>query len=306
MLTIFSTPKPFQGHIGVIQRNAIQSWKRLHPDIEVILFGDDTGAAEAAAALGIRHIPSVRRNEHGTKYLSSVFDQAQDIARHDALCYVNCDIVLMSDFTRSLSRVATQFAKFLMVGQRWDTDVRDAIEFDDPQWQERLRSQALAENHQRPPQWIDYFAFSRGLYYRNTPPFVIGRPGWDNWLLWKARASEAAVVDASSAVLPAHQNHDYSYHPDGEAGVWQGKEAQQNYALLENGRCFHTIGNATHRLTPTGLKKNYRHGIVQAQRRVRGVASRLWFAALHFSRPLRHRIGLRSAAGEPTTAKPSK
>ena len=41
MLTIFSTPKPFRGHIGVIQRNAIESWKRIHPDVEIILFGDE-------------------------------------------------------------------------------------------------------------------------------------------------------------------------------------------------------------------------------------------------------------------------
>ena len=127
-------------------------------------------------ALGVRHVSSVRRNEHGTKFLSSIFDQAQDIARHNALCYVNCDILLMSDFIRSISAVATQFSKFLVVGQRWDTDVREAIEYNDPQWQERLRKKALAENHQRPPQWIDYFAFSRGLYYQNTPPFVMGVP----------------------------------------------------------------------------------------------------------------------------------
>jgi len=48
MITFFTTPKPFRGHIGVIQRNAIESWKRIHPSAEVILFGDEEGAAEAA------------------------------------------------------------------------------------------------------------------------------------------------------------------------------------------------------------------------------------------------------------------
>jgi hypothetical protein len=43
MLTLFTTAKPFEGHSGVIQRNALKSWKRLHPDVEVILFGDDAG-----------------------------------------------------------------------------------------------------------------------------------------------------------------------------------------------------------------------------------------------------------------------
>ena len=45
MLTLFSTCKPFHGHNGVIQRNALKSWRLLHPDIEIILFGDDEGVA---------------------------------------------------------------------------------------------------------------------------------------------------------------------------------------------------------------------------------------------------------------------
>src|SRR5258708_22215262 len=43
--TLFRS-KPFRDHSGIIQRNALRSWTQLHPDIEVILFGDDAGAAE--------------------------------------------------------------------------------------------------------------------------------------------------------------------------------------------------------------------------------------------------------------------
>jgi len=46
MITMFSTPKALIGHIDMIQRNAIRSWQRLDPDIEIILVGDDSGAAE--------------------------------------------------------------------------------------------------------------------------------------------------------------------------------------------------------------------------------------------------------------------
>ena len=67
MLTLFSTAKPFLGHSGIIQRNALQSWKLLHPDVEVILFGDDEGAAEVARELGIRHEPQVDRHPLGIK-----------------------------------------------------------------------------------------------------------------------------------------------------------------------------------------------------------------------------------------------
>ena len=36
----------------MIQRNALASWTRLHADVEVILFGDDAGAATISVAAG--------------------------------------------------------------------------------------------------------------------------------------------------------------------------------------------------------------------------------------------------------------
>ncbi len=293
MITFFTTPKPFLGHIGIIQRNAIESWKRVHPQAEVILFGDEEGAAEAAHELGIRHVPDVKRNPHGTKFLSPIFDGAQELARHSCLCYINCDIILLSDFRASTERVVKLGGKFLMAGRRWDTDITAPVNFQSADWESNLRRLANEANQQRPPQWIDYFAFSRGLYLKNTPPFVIGRPGWDNWLVWHARHSGARVVDATAVVQAVHQNHDYSYHPDGAAGVWQGEEAKQNYALLQNGRCFATMENATHRLTADGLRPNYRHWAVQAKRKVVALRSAVWFGFLKVTRPLRHAVGLR-------------
>ncbi|PYT44097.1 MAG: glycosyl transferase family 2, partial [Acidobacteria bacterium] len=94
MITFFTTAKSFRGHEEIIQRNALQSWKHLHPDVEVILFGDDEGAAEVCAELGLRHEPYVERHESGMKYLNYMFVRAQQIARHKYLCYSNCDIVL--------------------------------------------------------------------------------------------------------------------------------------------------------------------------------------------------------------------
>jgi len=295
MITFFTTPKPFRGHIGVIQRNAIESWKRIHPSAEVILFGDEEGAAEAARDLRIRHIPSVKRNEHGTKYLSPIFDGAQDLAHHNFLCYINCDIILLSDFRIAAERVTALGGRFLMAGQRWDTDITASVDFHAADWEATVRRLALETNHQRPPQWIDYFAFSRGLYYKNTPPFVIGRPGWDNWLVWHARQSGARVVDTTAVIQAVHQNHDYSYHPDGAAGVWQGEEAQQNYALLDGGKRYATIANATHRLTPAGLRWNWYHWVEMLRRKSWGVISSMGFAFLKLIRPLRRRVGLNQA-----------
>src|SRR6266852_1658098 len=97
MLTFFTTAKPFEGHNGIIQRNALKSWKLLDRDVEVILFGDEKGAAEACQDLRLRHVPQVARHESGFKYIGRIFDDAQEKAQHDIVCYVNCDIILTSD-----------------------------------------------------------------------------------------------------------------------------------------------------------------------------------------------------------------
>jgi len=36
MLTLFTTAKPFESHSGVIQRNALKSWKLVHPGRKVL------------------------------------------------------------------------------------------------------------------------------------------------------------------------------------------------------------------------------------------------------------------------------
>jgi hypothetical protein len=294
MLTVFSTPKPFVGHIDMIQRNAISSWRRLHPDVEIILVGDDAGTAEVCAEFGIRHIASVKRNRYGTKYLADIYERAQAAARHDVLCHVNCDIILKSDFLRGVQRVAAAEKRYLMAGRRWDVDLRDAIDLSAGDWEARVDRLAVETARQRPPQWIDYFVFSRGLYDHQIPEFVVGRPGWDNWLLWYPLSIGVPVVDASRVVRAVHQNHDYGYHPEGEKGVWEDEEAQENYRLL-HGK-FATLANASHLLGARGIRRNYGASWVLARQYAVGGWYWIWFGLLNLTRPARHRLGVRKGA----------
>jgi hypothetical protein len=292
MITFFTSPKPFRGHIDVIQRNAIESWKRVHPSAEVILFGDEEGVGKAAVELGVRHVPHVKRNSFGTPYLAALVDGAQGLTGNSVLCYINCDIILLSDFRAALDRLPVPNSSFLMSGQRWDTDVIEALDFSSPDWEAGIRERALTANRQRPPRYIDYFVFSRGLYDQKTPPLVIGRAGFDNWMIWHARHSGAQVIDASRIVVAVHQNHDYAHHPEGQKGIYEGEEARQNFAYMQGGR-YATLENATHRFTAGGLRPNYHHWVVQAKRKATALCSAAWFALLGQTRPVRHRMGLR-------------
>ncbi len=177
MITFFSTPKPFRGHIGIIQRNAIQSWKLAHPDAEVILFGNEEGAAEAARDLGARHEKEVDRNSLGTPLLSSLFGRADTLARHDHLCFLNADILLTEDFLAASARLSQIRGRALMVGRRCDLDISQPLDFSVSDWGPRIRSTARERGRLRPPQWIDYFAFPALSAARAMPPFAVGRPG---------------------------------------------------------------------------------------------------------------------------------
>jgi hypothetical protein len=269
LLTIFATPKKFEGHIGVIQRNAIESWTRMRPKPEIILFGTDAGTAEIAAEFGLRHVPTVKCNEWGTPLVSDLFEQAEHLGQTKVLAYVNSDIILFDDFAHAIGRVAAAGHNFLMVGRRTDVDVKEPVDFRSD-WAPALREHAHRDGVLQIARSIDYFAFSRGLYPA-MPPLAIGRFWWDNWLLWKARAVGATVVDASRAVLAVHQNHDYGHttYGRGKLDLMASEESIRNARLTceanpadyDEGffwRYAYTIDDATHKLTASGIQSNPR------------------------------------------------
>src|SRR5438046_2425239 len=129
MLTIFATPKPFRGHFAVIQRNALRSWTLLRPACEIILFGNEEGTEEIAQEFSVRHVSEVARNEHGTPLVNDMFEKASQLSRHDLICYLNADILLMSDFTKAVCEIRRKKRVFVMAGRRWNTDVEESLDF---------------------------------------------------------------------------------------------------------------------------------------------------------------------------------
>ena len=96
MITIFSCPKAFKGDVGLIQKNAIKSWKQLGFDCEIILFGNDEGVAQISAEIGAKHIADVKCNEFGTPLISEIFEIAQNISKYDKLAFINLDFMVNS------------------------------------------------------------------------------------------------------------------------------------------------------------------------------------------------------------------
>lgn len=273
MITIMTLPKAFTpGLIDTIQRNAFESWKRIRGNVEVLVMGDDPGVAEAAQEYGFRHIPAIQRNEFGTPRVDDLFAKGQQNARFDIVVYVNTDIILPPDFAEYLATAAQHFDQLLMVGQRWDADITERLDFSNPDWLMNLKACVLAEGSLHRQSGIDYFGFKKGLYAQ-MPPFAIGRTMWDNWLVLDARRRGAAVVDMTDAIFIVHQNHDYNHCQGGYHGAWKGPEAQLNKQMsgLSVGVPGYIQNAATWRMQPTRFVPAAKAELVQASANVEAI-----------------------------------
>lgn len=214
LITIFSAPKPFTNpHIAAIQWNAITSWTKL-PDVKIVLLGNEPGLAEIAAELGLTHLRQIPRSESGAPLMDAMFRLTREASPSPLYAIVNADIILLDDFVEAAKNVSARLKKFVLLGQRWDMDITEPLDFSGD-WQKRLRSKVKGQGSLHRPAGSDYFLFPASCY-ADLPPFIIGRAGWDNWMIYHARKSRFPAIDATADVIIIHQNHDYSHLPGGQ------------------------------------------------------------------------------------------
>ena len=252
-ITIFTLPKPFGGNVDQIQQNAIASWQRLAPEVDVLMIGNDANIEAAAAEMGVAWAGNVAVNEHGTPQIDSAFAIAKARTTSGILVYCNCDVILMKDFSRAVARVAAAYSDkpFLAIGRRTDLDVEQAIDFECIHAVEGLL-QRLAEKGQRASiACKEFFAFPRSMF-DSLPPFAVGRGNWDNWMVAEAKRQSIPVIDVTAAAHVIHQNHDYAHLGQSRRRCYvSGEEARTNQQLA-GGRNLVRGSTATHELQPQG------------------------------------------------------
>ncbi|MCW5875561.1 MAG: hypothetical protein KIS85_01645 [Anaerolineales bacterium] len=245
-LTVFSAPKPFSDvHIGTIQRNAIRSWLQMGSEVEVLLIGDEPGLAGAAHELGVTHIRAVSRNQHGTPLVSAIFQAAREAAQGELLLFSNTDIIFFPETLPLALKVREQFAEFVLMGQRYDLELRSELDFVSG-WPARLRAEVATRGRLHPEGGSDYFLFPRHLY-SEIPDFAIGRAGWDNWMIYHAVQQPWMDINASADLTVVHQNHDYAHLSKGE-GHQRHPETFENADLAGGWRKMYTLMELRHRL----------------------------------------------------------
>ena len=152
-------------------------------------------------------ISNATTNKHGVPILgdmyTTMFDKCPDAKTYT---YVNGDIMVTESFVETIEAVLNDFPSqdFLIVGKRTNVDWSEEHDAKHANFSfnAHFKKGSLFRSDAQ-----DYFIVTKNaIDWKNIPPFVIGRPGFDNWLVDHVyHSSKVALVDATKTILAIHQ-----------------------------------------------------------------------------------------------------
>lgn len=257
MITFFSTAKNFTGKTRVAQLNAIRSWQHSVENAQIIIFGKSEGIKELAGQPGIFIYPEIKTSPEGTPHIDDMFIKAQQLAEHNICCFINADIIATGAFSETIIKIHQKLkGRYLLVGQRYDINLDQLLNFN-RNWElkfHQLNSQKMTVH---PPLGSDYFAFPRGQY-KSMPNLLVGRGGWDLWMIFDGRVRNFKVVDLSQTVMVYHQDHDYKHRSIDFTDYTQDNEALINLQHLPAGETYdYTLSACNYSFKAGLLQKNF-------------------------------------------------
>ena len=221
ILTMFTTFKNSQPKTH-IYKNTIRNWERLKPWVQPVLYylpGEDS-LLDFAKAHGWDVLEVPKLSKAKVPILRHMFLKTREKYTTPFYCYTNGDILFDDGLIKTLKvlkPVTSKMKQVLIVGRRTNYKVSPGQvidSFDDIKASSK-KGQLFGTNAQ------DYFiSTSRGYPWETIPDFVVGRVGYDNWLVVTAIVKKMVVIDTTKTIIALHQT--------GIDGNFAGKK---NYSL---------------------------------------------------------------------------
>ena len=275
MLTLFSIPKAFGGHIGADPAQRGAELAALGHGVQVMLVGDEAGVAASAGSSASSHVPGVALSEHGTPRIDDAFARVDALAEHPLRCFVNADVVLLDDFLPAVTAVEAPFDRFLIVGATArPRRVEDDLVLDGAE-PCRARSARAATRAARAARPRSTTSSSPPGLFDPLPPFVVGRARFDNWLVWQARAARAGRGCDAAPSSPSTSATTTRTSRAGSRRRTSAARRERNEELAGGSGRIYTIFDASHRLQPDGAVRRYLGSTLRLRERARKAAWKL-------------------------------
>ena len=239
LLTLFTTAldKPWK---RTIHNNTFRNWALLQPDVTPLLYysrGDTL--RQMALRNGWRVLKVPKTNSKGTPVLKTMFTETEKQFSSHFYAYANADILFDEGLIKTLKlliRLLNSTRQVMITGRRVNVPVNMSVTSLRDVSMLRRNHKLFGDNAQ------DFFiSFRNGYDWSSIPDFVVGRVGYDNWLVVHAIVKRMVVIDVTETVIAIHQS--------GMGGNFEGwavskDEKFHNYA--QAGKSFdYSLGRTT-------------------------------------------------------------
>ena len=242
LLTIFTTFKDTPQK-KYIHRNMILNWASLMPRVQPVLFTNLSASNminKLAVSRGWKLLPLQGINKHGTPFLRNMYYATSNVIKSRFYGFCNGDILFNKDLISTLEGVSdylTVFNSTLVIGRRLNININESsgeILFDS------ISVTRKAKKHGKLFLTVaeDFFFIARPELFpwHTIKDVVIGRRGYDNYLVGQALRGGVAVVDATNTIVALHQT--------GKDGNFAGhrRSADKDYNIQLIGRYNYNAG----------------------------------------------------------------
>lgn len=229
-ITFVAVPREFEGEFEYIQYNAIMSWLNLSVSKEIILVCDE-GIEEYIKDERVKYVRELKYTKYAKPNLKSVFSTVKKYLKTDYVVFVNCDIIFLDDFSKTLKKIIEKLqSNLFLVGRRTNVNIKDKINFKNIHWWDevyKLKEEGCIGNELS----LDYFIFHRSFLDIDFPEFSIGGMYWDNWLLSEAFKKNLIIIDVTDSISALHQNHSYRNNISVK-DILNSEMAKSNFKLM--------------------------------------------------------------------------
>ncbi len=217
----------------IIHFNTIHSWGLLRPYLQPVLFAESLNDEMSYLLMrnGWKVLPIPKFRE-GLPVVSEMVVTA--IKNFDAIYYgyANADILFDESLILTLLTLHNEKSKLdkFIIGRRvnYVLEVKDVVGS-----LGQIRTMATSGTIFM-SQAMDYFISTKqGFPWSSIPQFVVGKRGYDNWIVIHASTLSLRTVDATNSILCLHQSD--------SNGDWEGREsknAELNMNLIGNDSMF--------------------------------------------------------------------
>ncbi|MDW8236518.1 MAG: hypothetical protein RMK98_07880 [Bacteroidia bacterium] len=193
---------------------ALESWLLLEPRPQILLIVDHPSTEKLAQEYGVEFTPCLEFSPRGVPLLSSVFREAQRLAKYKVMAYVNADILLPNKLGKVIEKVKEKWKRFMIVSAPTIIDytrLHISLGYE----QEAMKHAIFHPIHTG----ADLFIYTKGIF-TDIPPIRLGRYYWDHWLLSYPLIYGVPVIDATP-YLPIFHPYDKTSSQCNQTGFFE-------------------------------------------------------------------------------------